>query len=177
MRKENLKERKMALKDLVTRGWLGCVLSAVAVLLTSGCILFFATQWDGWIDWTFRVRVYDDTTNATVSNASVRIIVKNETPFGAVESFVREDEPKTCVTDVQGECELTMEFNTYGTKSVWGSHAYVNFLHRNLVVAAEGYNPLDIPLKTIIKTPYEFRSADVPRRPSEITVRLTRRQD
>lgn len=145
-------------------------LFSVLLLLTiSACV----TVWDGSTDWTFRVGVYDQATTAPVANADVSIIVKNEDSFGNIESFVQEKEPKKCTTNSEGVCELTMKFNTYGHRSFWKSDAFVNFLHRNLVVEAKGYRPLNLPLKTFIKTPYELPSKKTGARSSEIRVKVS----
>jgi hypothetical protein len=93
--------------------------------------------------------VLDQETKSPVPNAIVRVIVKNEDSFGEIESFVP-PEPKTCTTDPAGECDLTVDFNTYGTQSARNSEAYINFRHRNLLVEARGYRPLNVPLKTLI---------------------------
>ncbi len=145
------------------------LLSALLLLIISACV----TVWDGSTEWTFKVGVYDRATMAPVPNADVSIIVKNEDSFGNIESFVQEKEPKKCMTNSEGVCELTMKFNTYGHESFWKSDAFVNFRHRNLVVQAKGYRSLNLPLKTFIKTPYELPSKKNGVRSSEIRVKVS----
>lgn len=113
---------------------------------------------------------------APITNAGVSIIVKNETPFGDIESFVQEKEPKECITNVKGECKLKMMFNASGTRSLWKSDAFVNFRHRNLVVEAEGYRTLNVPLKTLIETPQKLQPIEKRGQPSEIKVKINKEE-
>lgn len=152
------------------RTFLRYLFSVLLLLTVSACV----TVWDGFTNWTFRVGVYDQATTALVPNADVSIIVKNEDSFGDIESFVQEKEPKKCTTNSEGVCELRMKFNTYGHRSFWKSDAFVNFRHRNLVVEAKGYRPLNLPLKTFIKTPYELPFKANGAKSSEIRVKVSR---
>lgn len=154
--------------------WLKCIVCIFLAIFTSACALFYVRNSDGAILWTFRVRVSDHGSMAPVPDAEVSIIVKNEDSFGEFESFIREKEPKKCVTDPEGVCEITMEFNYYATEWLWKKHAYVNFRHRNIVVQAEAYQPLSEPLKRFIQTPYEL-TGEQSKKPSEITVSLKKK--
>jgi len=82
----------------------------------------------------------------------VSVILKNETPWEKFESFVQEKESNRCPRNAGGVCNITTIFETYGNKSIFKSEAYINFRHRNLLVQAEGYRSLDVPLKTFTKT-------------------------
>jgi hypothetical protein len=144
------------------------------VVITSACSLFGVTTRDGIADWTFRVSIYDETTMAPIPGGVVRIVVENETPFGNIESPVQEEEPKGSITSSDGVCELTMRFNFYGYKRFGKWKDYINFRHRNLVVEAEGYQLLNLPLKTFIETPYELQRTEKLGQPSEIRVKLRR---
>jgi len=141
---------------MTLRGLVRYFLCGSVVLALSACSLFYVTHWDGCSEWTFRVHVYDQHTMSPIPNAVVSVIVKNETPWGEVESFVQEKESNKCLTNAEGVCNITTIFNTYGNKSIFKSEAYINFRHRNLLVQAEGYRSLDVPLKTFIKTPLEL---------------------
>jgi hypothetical protein len=161
------------LKHPVTHRCLKLSLFIFVACAITGCLV---THWDGYCDWTFKVTVYDQDTLAPIANAAVSIIVKNETPFGDIESFVQEKEPKKCITNLKGECELTMRFNTYGTRSLLKSDAFINFRHRNLVVEAEGYRTLNVPLKTFIETLQKLPPLEERGQPSEIKVEINKEE-
>jgi hypothetical protein len=50
----------------------------------------------------------------------------------------------------------------------------MSFGHQNLLVEAEGYQPLNLPLKTFIKTPYELPLNLEYSKSSEIKVKVNR---
>jgi hypothetical protein len=149
---------------------LALIISACTHAIEENYTLEEATVWDGCTDWTFRVSVYDQDTMTPVPNAIISIIVKNEDSFGDIESFIKCE--NKCVTDLDGFCDLTGKFSTYGIDSTSGSEAYVNFKHRNLFVDAKGYKPLNVPLKTFIDTPYKLPSEDEHVKTTHITVKL-----
>lgn len=165
---------KSSRKLLTLKIFFGYASLTVLLLSFSACSIPSGVMWDGFTGWTFRVSVYDQATMTPVPDAEVSIIVKNEDSFGDIESFVKEREAKKCTTSSEGVCDITMNFNTYGTKSSWKSEAYVNFRHRNLLVQAEGYHPLNLPLKTFVETPHKLLSEEKSVHLSEIKAELNK---
>jgi len=143
-------------KSIVMTSLLRFLLINSFFLAISSCASYTVTHWDGYSEWTFKIYTYDKDSLTAIPNALARVIVVNEDPFGDIESFVKEEKPQTCATDVNGLCELTSVFNTYGNKSIYNDESFINFRHRNLSIKAEGYHSLSIPIKTFIETPLEL---------------------
>jgi len=133
------------------------VVIGIAVCALIAIWLFGYEEWDGMMDWTFRVTVLDAGTRKPVSTATSRIVVANETSFGEIESYI---EPDTTPypANPSGICYVTSPYPTYGQKSRIKSTAYMNFRHRNLRVEAHGYQRFERPLKTLVTTPLELKS-------------------
>ena len=142
-------KKKLLVFSLVLLGIVACV--AIAFWL------FASTEWDGRMDWSFRVTVLDAGTRQPIKTATSRIVVANETSFGQIESFI---EPDTALfpANALGVCLVTSPFPCYGHKSRFKSTAFMNFRHRNLRVEAPGYQRFERPLKTIVTTPFEYKS-------------------
>lgn len=133
---------------------IACMFALVVLGAASAVWLFAPRHWDGAGDWTFRVTVVDANDQRPVPQATASIVIFNEYPSGAVESYRVGGDSKTTTTDAGGVCLLTSRFPCYGYESRVRSTAFMNFQHRNLRVQAPGFAASERPLTAFIGTPW-----------------------
>lgn len=147
--------------------------SLIGVLLVVG-LLSQEKHWDGTAQWTFKVHIYEQGSMRPVSHAAVKVIVKNETEFGSIESFVKPSDTANCKTNSNGICAVTSEFNYWGRKTLLKSEEYINFRNRSISVVAAGYQPIEASIDKLISSTIRLNDKRIRNGTSDIILKLKR---
>lgn len=152
---------------------IACMFALAALGAAAAVWLFASRHWDGAGEWTFRVKVVDADNQRPIAQAAASIVISNEYPFGAVESYRVGGDSMAAQADDGGVCLLTSRFPCYGYESRVRSTAFMNFRNRTLRVQAPGFTTVERPLTSFIASPWPLTSAGST---TEVTVALKKLQ-